>query len=424
MESKLNHVQTKQWDQLFVQGNLITLDAGVDAGWGLIPQGALAVSDGRIQWLGSMSSLPEIDPSVDIIDLEGRLVSPGIVDCHTHLVFGGSRAAEWQQRLEGTSYRQIAEQGGGILSTVRATRSASQDALYRAAAARLRTLLRAGVTTVEIKSGYGLDLETELKMLRVIRSLGETSPVDVHATFLGAHALPDEFAGRPDDYLDLVCNEMMPAAKDLATAVDIFAESIAFDLPQTERVLQAAVDLGFPIKIHAEQLSHMGSAKLAAEMGAVSADHLEYLQRPGVEAMARHQTVATLLPGAYYFLGETERPPVEALREMGVPIALGSDMNPGSSPLMNPLLVANMGCTLFGLTPLESIRGVTLNAARALGIDDQVGSLETGKRADVAVWDLDSPEELAYLIGHQPCTAVYISGRPVVNEPLDGPPDS
>ncbi len=410
-------METKTWDQLFIRGNFVTLGSGADTGWGLIPEGALAVREGRIEWLGGLSSLPEIDPSVDVIDLEGRLATPGIIDCHTHLVFGGSRAGEWQRRLEGASYQEIAEQGGGILSTVRATRAASQNDLLRAAAARLRTLLHAGVTTVEIKSGYGLDLETELKMLRVIRALGEMSPVDVHATFLGAHALPEEFTGRPDDYLDLVCQEMMPAAKELATAVDIFAESIAFDLKQTERVLQAAVDLGFPIKIHAEQLSHMGSAKLAAEMGAISADHLEYLQRPGVEAMARYQTVATLLPGAYYFLRETERPPVEALRTMGVPIALGSDMNPGSSPLMNPLLVANMGCTLFGLTPLESIRGVTLNAARALGVDNEVGSLETGKRADVVVWDLESPEELAYMIGHQPCKAVYKSGRPVVDAP-------
>ena len=371
----------------------------------------MALRKGRIEWLGASSSLPTIDSSVDVIDLRGRLVSPGIVDCHTHLVFGGSRADEWQRRLEGVSYRQIAEEGGGILSTVRATRAASEEQLYESAASRLKALIRSGVTTVEIKSGYGLDLETELKMLRVIKSLGDGLPVDVHPTFLGAHALPPEFLGRPDDYIALVCGEMIPAVKEWASAVDIFTESIAFDLPQTEQVLRTAIDHGFQIKIHAEQLSHMGSAKLAAELGAISADHLEYLQRPGVEAMARHQTVATLLPGAYYFLNETQRPPVDTLREMEVPIALGSDMNPGSSPVMAPLLIANMGCTLFGLTPLESIRGITLNAARALGIDDQVGSLETGKRADLAVWNVSSPNELAYLIGHQPCTAVYKSGR-------------
>jgi imidazolonepropionase len=371
----------------------------------------MAVRKGRIEWLGASSSLPTIDSSADVIDLKGRLVSPGIVDCHTHLVFGGSRADEWQRRLEGVSYRQIAEEGGGILSTVRATRAASEEQLYESAAHRLKALIRSGVTTVEIKSGYGLDLETELKMLRVIRSLGDGLPVDVHPTFLGAHALPPEFLGRPDDYIALVCGEMLPAVKEWASAVDIFTESIAFDLPQTEQVLRTAIDHGFQIKIHAEQLSHMGSAKLAAELGAISADHLEYLQRPGVEAMARHQTVATLLPGAYYFLNETQRPPVETLREMGVPIALASDMNPGSSPVMAPLLIANMGCTLFGLTPLESIRGVTLNAARALGIDDQVGSLEPGKCADLAVWNVSSPNELAYLIGHQPCRAVYKSGR-------------
>ena len=371
----------------------------------------MAVRKGRIEWLGASSSLPTIDSSADVIDLKGRLVSPGIVDCHTHLVFGGSRADEWQRRLEGVSYRQIAEEGGGILSTVRATRAASEEQLYESAAHRLKALIRSGVTTVEIKSGYGLDLETELKMLRVIRSLGDGLPVDVHPTFLGAHALPPEFLGRPDDYIALVCGEMLPAVKEWASAVDIFTESIAFDLPQTEQVLRTAIDHGFQIKIHAEQLSHMGSAKLAAQLGAISADHLEYLQRPGVEAMARHQTVATLLPGAYYFLNETQRPPVETLREMGVPIALASDMNPGSSPVMAPLLIANMGCTLFGLTPLESIRGVTLNAARALGIDDQVGSLEPGKCADLAVWNVSSPNELAYLIGHQPCRAVYKSGR-------------
>ncbi len=371
----------------------------------------MAVRKGRIEWLGASSSLPTIDSSADVIDLKGRLVSPGIVDCHTHLVFGGSRADEWQRRLEGVSYRQIAEEGGGILSTVRATRAASEEQLYESAAHRLKALIRSGVTTVEIKSGYGLDLETELKMLRVIRSLGDGLPVDVHPTFLGAHALPPEFLGRPDDYIALVCGEMLPAVKEWASAVDIFTESIAFDLPQTEQVLRTAIDHGFQIKIHAEQLSHMGSAKLAAELGAISADHLEYLQRPGVEAMARHQTVATLLPGAYYFLNETQRPPVETLREMRVPIALASDMNPGSSPVMAPLLIANMGCTLFGLTPLESIRGVTLNAARALGIDDQVGSLEPGKCADLAVWNVSSPNELAYLIGHQPCRAVYKSGR-------------
>lgn len=371
----------------------------------------MALRKGRIEWLGASSSLPTIDSSADVIDLKGRLVSPGIVDCHTHLVFGGSRADEWQRRLEGVSYRQIAEEGGGILSTVRATRAASEEQLYESAASRLKALIHSGVTTVEIKSGYGLDLETEMKMLRVIKSLGDGLPVDVHPTFLGAHALPPEFLGRPDDYIALVCGEMIPAVKEWASAVDIFTESIAFDLPQTEQVLRTAIDHGFQIKIHAEQLSHMGSAKLAAELGAISADHLEYLQPPGVEAMARHQTVATLLPGAYYFLNETQRPPVETLREMEVPIALGSDMNPGSSPVMAPLLIANMGCTLFGLTPLESIRGITLNAARALGIDDQVGSLEPGKRADLAVWNVSSPNELAYLIGHQPCTAVYKSGR-------------
>ncbi len=415
LECTLNQIQTNQWDQVFINGDFVTLDPQVDAQWGLLRQGALALSQGNIVWRGKSSDLPPLDESVEVVDLAGQLVSPGIVDCHTHLVFGGSRATEWQRRLEGVSYREIAEQGGGILSTVAATRAASEEALYLPAANRLKTLIQSGVTTIEIKSGYGLDLETELKMLRVAKRLGDSLPADVHATFLGAHALPEEYAGRPDDYIDLVCGEMIPAVKQWATAVDIFTESIAFDLRQTERVLTTATEHKFHIKIHAEQLSHMGAAKLAAGLGALSADHLEFLERPGVEAMAEHQTVATLLPGAYYFLNEIQRPPVALLRELEVPIALGSDMNPGSSPMLSPLLVANMGCTLFGLTPVESIRGITLNAARALQIDDQVGSLEEGKRADLAVWSVDEPNELAYLIGHQPCTAVYKAGRCVAS---------
>ena len=415
MESTLNQVRTNDWEQVFTNANFITFDPQRDAGWGWVRQGALAVQDGKIAWLGESANLPSIDSSPEVIDLQGQLVSPGIVDCHTHLVFGGNRADEWEQRLEGASYREIANAGGGILSTVRATRAETEEQLYHSAARRLKTLVDSGVTTIEIKSGYGLDLETELKMLRVIRSLGESLPVDVHATFLGAHALPPEFAGRPDDYIGLVCDEMIPAICGLATAVDIFTESIAFNMQQTERVLQTAVDQGFQIKIHAEQLSHMGSAELAARLGAISADHLEYLRRPGIEAMAAHRSVATLLPGAYYFLNETQRPPISELRENQVPIALGSDMNPGSSPVMSPLLVANMACTLFGLTPVESVRGVTLNAARALRVEHQVGSLEHGKLADLAVWNVSVPSELAYVIGHQPCTAVYKSGRRVTD---------
>ena len=409
----LNQVRTNDWEQVFTNADFITFDPQLDPGWGLIQQGALAVQSGKIAWLGESANLPPIESSPEVIDLKGRLVSPGMVDCHTHLVFGGNRADEWAQRLEGASYQEIANAGGGILSTVRATRVATEEQLYQSAASRLKTLLASGITTVEIKSGYGLDLETELKMLRVIHSLGASLPVDVHATFLGAHALPPEFAERPDEYISMVCNEMLPAIGGLATAVDIFTESIAFNLPQTERVLQTAVDHGFQIKIHAEQLSHMGSAKLAAQLGAISADHLEYLDLPGIEAMAACGSVATLLPGSFYFLNETQRPPVADLRERHVPIALGSDMNPGSSPVMSPLLVANMACTLFGLTPVESVRGVTLNAARALRVEHQVGSLELGKLADLAVWDLSVPSELPYLIGHQPCTAVYKSGRRV-----------
>ena len=382
-----------------------------DAGaLGEVDSAAVAVRDGRIIWVGPMTELPEIQATA-VVDGQGRLMTPGLIECHTHLVWGGSRADEWQRRLDGVSYEQIAREGGGILSTVRATRQASEDELLTGAVHRARQLAAHGVTTIEIKSGYGLTEEDELKMLRVARRVAEQVPVEVHPTLLAAHAVPPEFEHRPDDYIDLVCERIIPAAKGLATAVDVFTESIAFDLAQTERVFRAAIEHGFAIKIHAEQLSNLGAARLAADMGAISADHLEYLTADGVRAMAEAGTVATLLPGAFYFLRETQSPPIATFREHGVPIALATDLNPGSSPAVAPLLMANMASTFWGLTPREALAGVTRHAARALRIEDRAGTIEVGKRADLAMWNVDSAVELVYLIGHNPCVGVCQAGR-------------
>ena len=398
----------KTIDVLFRNFHLITF--ADDNDWGVIENGSLGVVDGKIDWVGSTTDLPECEASTTI-EGQGRFLSPSLIDCHTHLVYAGGRADEWQMRLAGKSYEEISRAGGGILSTVTATRAASADELFTAAETRAVNFIKQGVTTFEIKSGYGLDLDTELKMLHVARRLGEQLPIDVHPTLLGAHAIPSELEGRPDDYIDLVTREMIPAAVGVATAVDVFTENIAFDLQHTERVFQAAIDAGLAIKIHAEQLSNMGGAKLAAEMGALSADHLEYLDADGVEALAKKGTVATLLPGAYYFLNETQQPPVKLMYERGVTIALASDSNPGSSPVASILLMANMGSTLFGLTPSQSLRGLTCNAARALGIHDQVGKLQTGMAADLAVWDIGSPADLAFAIGGNPCDSVYKQGE-------------
>ncbi len=396
-------------DWLYQHLHVVTM-AGQGDDSGEIVDGAIAVRGDEIVWVGPMSDLPEVD-AAGVVEGLGRLVTPGIIDCHTHLVYGGSRAEEWRQRLNGASYEQIARAGGGILSTVRATREASEAELLESALRRARQLLRCGVTTLEIKSGYGLTTEDELKMLRVARRVGDELAVDVHPTLLAAHAVPPEFAGRADDYIDLVCTEMIPAARGLATAVDVFTENIAFDLSQTERVFQAALDHGFKIKIHADQLSNMGGAALAARMGAVSADHLEYLDEAGVRAMAEAGTVATLLPGAFYFLNESQRPPVASLHQHGVPIAVATDLNPGSSPLIHPLVGGNMACTLFGLTPEESLRGMTSAAAAALGVQDRAGRIAVGCRADFALWDVRTAAELVYMIGHNPCVGVCRGGR-------------
>jgi imidazolonepropionase len=343
-------------------------------------------------------------------------LTPGLIDCHTHIVHAGNRSDEWEARLNGASYEDIAREGGGIMSTVRATRAASESELLRQSVARVRTLLREGVTTLEIKSGYGLDLENEAKMLRVARIVGELLPVNVSTTFLGAHALPPEFAGRADAYIDEVCERMLPAlaAEGLVDAVDAFCERIGFSIDQTARVFEAARALELPVKLHAEQLSDQGGAALVARYDGLSADHLEYLTQEGAEALARAGTVAALLPGAYYFLRETQAPPLALLRAAGVPMAVATDCNPGTSPMTSLLLALNMACTLFRLTPLEALLGVTRHAARALGRKD-IGTLEVGKRADLALWDIARPADLAYAIGANPCRLVANGG--VLREP-------
>ncbi|MGB8266347.1 MAG: imidazolonepropionase [Candidatus Velthaea sp.] len=379
-------------------------------GYGLIDDGAVVMDGAQIAFAGTARGAPDADTTVDG---EGLLVTPGLVDPHTHLVYAGNRASEWEARLNGIDYAEIARSGGGIAGTVRATRAASDDLLRAAALGRLRTLADNGVTTVEIKSGYGLDTETEVRILQIARELAAPANVSVRTTFLGAHALPAEYAGREDAYVDLVCTEMLTtiAAEGLADAVDAFCETIAFTPAQTERIFAKAAALGLPVKLHADQLSDGGGARLAAKAHALSADHLEFTSQDGVEALAQSGTVAVLLPGAYYFLRETQKPPVAALRAARVPIALATDCNPGTSPIVSPLVVLNLACTLFGLTPLEALHGLTTNAARALGLSDRIGSIETGKIADLALWDVAHPVELAYAIGARPCVARYVHGR-------------
>lgn len=370
----------------------------------------LGVRQGQIDFIADNSAPVTFDPSVQIVQGHGAWITPGLIDCHTHLVYGGNRAKEWEMRLKGATYQELAIEGGGILSTVRATRAASESELFNSAAKRLTRMMAEGVTTIEIKSGYGLDVATEIKMLRVARQLETRFPISVEATLLGAHATPPEFKGRADEYIDLVCQQMIPAAKDICSSVDVFCESIAFDLAQTRRVFEAAVAAGLKIKIHAEQLTRMGGAVLAAEMGALSADHLEYLSDEDCVALHRSNTVATLLPGAFYCLNETQQPPVEALRANEVPIAVATDCNPGSSPVESILLAGNMACNLFALTPEEALAGVTRNAARALGLESSIGTLEPGKQADFAVWSVDDPAEIFHGLGHAPCTFTFKRG--------------
>ena len=396
---------TEAADLLFTNVHLATM---LD-GYGEIEDAALAVRHGRIAWLGRRADVPAAHEEHDC---GGAWMTPGLVDCHTHIVHAGNRSNEWEARLNGASYEDIARQGGGIMSTVRATREAGIDELLAQSLPRVARLLAEGVTTLEIKSGYGLELAAEERMLRAAREVAARLPVRVATTFLGAHALPPEYAGRPDEYVDALCTRMLPrlAGEGLVDAVDAFCERIGFTHAQTERVFDAARRLGLPVKLHAEQLSSQGGAALVARYGGLSADHLEYLDQAGIDAMAAAGTVAVLLPGAYYFLRETTPPPIAALREAGVPMAVATDCNPGTSPMTSLLLAMNMACTLWRLTPQEALLGATLNGARALGLDGQIGTLEVGKVADLALWDIARPADLAYAMGSNPCRAVVNGG--------------
>lgn len=403
---------TERWDHLLLDCTLATL-AG-DAGYGLVEDAAIGWRDGTIAFAGPMAALPGQPETLAAVcePVHGALVTPGLVDCHTHLVFGSERANEFEMRLKGESYEAIARAGGGIVSSVRATRAATEDELFAQSLPRARGLLRDGVTTVEIKSGYGLDLATETRMLRVARRIGAELGITVRTTFLGLHALPPEFGDRRADFVALVCNEWLPAVarEGLADAVDAFCEGIAFTPDEVQRYFTAARKLGLPVKLHADQLSNLGGAALVASFGGLSADHLECTDEAGASAMARAGTVAVLLPGSYYALRETRTPPITAFRAHGVPMAVATDLNPGTSPLRSLRLAINMACTLFRLTPEEALRGATVHAARALGLADR-GSLATGKRADVVVWNARKPAELAYWIGGALAARVFTGGR-------------
>lgn len=398
--------ETEQIDSLWLGADIVTMR---DGHYNLIADGALAVDQGKLIWVGPRSECPAF-AAREQHQFSGGIITPGLVDCHTHLVFGGDRSQEFEQRLNGVSYAEIAAQGGGILSTVRATRAASQQELVASARWRLDRLLAEGVTTVEIKSGYGLDEASELTMLRAIRELAETVPADVQATCLAAHGFPPEFKDNPQGWIDIICQRLLPQVKaeGLADAVDAFCEHLAFSPEQVRTVFDAAKALGMPVKLHAEQLSALGGAALAASYGALSADHLEYATAADAQAMAQHGTVAVLLPGAFYLLRETQRPPVALFREHGVAMALASDANPGTSPALSLRLMLNMGCTLFGLTPEEALAGVTLWGAKAVGLQHSHGSLEAGKVANFVHWPLARPAELVYWLGGElPCQVIY-----------------
>lgn len=399
------------WDALWLNVHLATMTPAGQ--YGEIKHGAIAVRNGKIAWLGPEQRLPGNASAQQEHNGGGAWLTPGLVDCHTHIVYAGNRSDEWEARLNGVPYEQIAREGGGIVSTVRATRAATFDELLQASLPRVRALMAEGVTTLEIKSGYGLDLPNEEKMLRVAREIGRLTGLNVRTTFLGAHALPPEYAGRSDDYIEHVCRHMLPALvkQGLVDAVDAFCENIGFTPAQTEQVFQAAKHHGLPVKLHAEQLSDQGGAQLTARYGGLSADHLEHLSNDGIAAMAAAGTVAVLLPGAYYYLRDTKAPPVQALRDAQVPIAIATDCNPGTSPMTSLLLAMNMGCTIFRLTPQEALAGATIHAARALGLSNSIGSLEVGKQADFALWSIDRPGDLAYAIGFNPCVQVVTGGK-------------
>jgi len=387
------------WDLLLTDARIATMRADA-SDYGVIRDGTIAVADGVIAWIGPEAERPA-GRAGETRSLEGRWATPALIDCHTHLVFAGDRAEEFEQRLKGASYEEIANAGGGILSTVRATRESSADQLFDAALPRVQALQAEGVATVEIKSGYGLDVDNEIKMLEVARKLGEASAIDVQATLLAAHTVPPEFTGAADDYINYICEELLPevAERGLAVAVDAYCESIAFSAPQVAQVFRKAKELGLPVKLHADQLSDGGGAELAAYFGAQSADHLEYTSTAGVQAMVKSDAVAVLLPGAFLTLGDTQLPPIDELRSSGVPIAIASDCNPGTSPICSLRNAMMLASRLFRLTPEECLAGTTREAARALGLGDDRGTLEAGKRADIAIWDINHPRELAYWIG-------------------------
>ena len=393
--------------------NVTAATMAEQTGFGIINNAAIGVKDGKIAFIGPAASLPGApDQLCDyVLDAGGRVATPGLIDCHTHLVYAGNRALEFEQRLQGASYEEIARAGGGIASTVKATRAATEDELFELALPRLRELFFDGTTTVEIKSGYGLDLESERKLLRVATRLHEETGFRIQRTFLGAHAVPSEYKGRPDEYVDLVCDMMKTLhAEKLIDAVDAFCENIGFTLEQTRKIFDTAKSLALPLKLHAEQLSDMKGAELAAEYGALSADHLEYVSEASVAAMAKSGAVAVLLPGAFYYLREKTLPPIAQFRQYDVPMAIATDHNPGTSPVLSPVLMMNMACTLFRMTPEEALAGLTRHAAKALGYDKICGTLEKGKAADIALWDIKHPRELSYAFGHSPCHGVMLGG--------------
>lgn len=397
------------WDLLLTDARIATMERDI-APYGVIDDGAIAIADGAIAWVGSAAAIPNTAVH-ETRSLSGHWITPALIDCHTHLVFGGDRSAEFEQRLAGVSYEEIARSGGGILSTVHTTRDSSDDELFESASKRLLMMQADGVATIEIKSGYGLEVDTEIRMLEVARRLGESSALTVRTTLLAAHAIPPEFKDDSDAYIDLVCENLIPhvAAHNLADAVDAYCETFAFSAAQVAKVFEAAREHGLSIKLHADQLSDGGGAALAAGFCALSADHLEYASNEGIAAMANSGTTAVLLPGAYLTLNETQLPPIDAMRDSGVAIAIATDCNPGTSPLTSVREAMALGCRLFGLTPEECLAGVTREAAGALGLNDR-GTIEIGKRADLAIWDIGHPRELSYWLGSQSLSGLFISG--------------
>jgi imidazolonepropionase len=403
-------------DTLFINCNIAAMAPN---GLSITKNGAVAVTGHIISWVGKEKNLPDNFKTENkkIIACKNRWILPGFVDCHTHLVYGGSRSNEFEMRLKGISYEEISKQGGGIFSTVNASRHASKEKLFLSASKRIKTFLRQGITTLEIKSGYGLNLETELKILEVIKQLDKKFPLHIEATFLGAHALPKEFKSNPDGYIDLVTRTMLPKVKSqgIATAVDVFCETIGFSLDQTRKVFQKAKEVGFNIKLHAEQLSDSNGAGLASEFNALSCDHLEYLSLSGAKKMAQHNVIAVLLPGAFYYLKETRKPPVDIFRKLKIPMAVSTDLNPGTSPVHSITLMLNMACMFFDLTCEEALLGATINGAKALGLEKSKGSIEKGKDADLVVWDIDTPADLCNLTGFSPVEMVMIKGSMIKN---------